>query len=157
MFWLGGSQSRPPDMGTEKSAFMSRELRLALLKPQGAFHQNTNPLWRGRFIAWHLRHLFLGECQLGPRYFWSMSGLQHCSQTHLKKGLVPHSSCWWDIWQIYWIRSFAFHLTFIPLGNMWIHLFSLSYGWIVRLTRLLSLGKVTSLGEEKLWIQTSKN
>ena len=39
----------------------------------------------------------------GPEVFLGMpgaSGLRPCTWTHLKKGLVPHSSGWWDGWQI---------------------------------------------------------
>ena len=56
-----------------------------------------------RFIAWRLRHPALGECRRGPETFFGMlgaSGLRPCARTHLKKGLVPHSSGWWDRGQI---------------------------------------------------------
>ena len=41
-----------------------------------------------RFIAWHLRCLFLGECRWGPRHFLRMPGmfeLRPCPRIHLKK------------------------------------------------------------------------
>ena len=45
----------------------------------------------------------------------------------------------------------AFHIALIPLGKVWIQLFSPQ---LVGQTRFFSLGEATSLGEGKLWIQT---
>ena len=55
-----------------------------------------------RFIARRLRRPFLGECQRG-RCIWGIVGasrLRPCARTHLKKGLLPHLSGWWDSRQI---------------------------------------------------------
>ena len=42
------------------------------LEPQAAVFPAFNPPWGGvMFIAWRLRHPFLGECRRGPRCFWS--------------------------------------------------------------------------------------
>ena len=49
-----------------------------------------------------------------------------------------------------WTRLIAFHIALIPLGKVWIQLFSLQLGQ----TRLFSLGEATSLGKGILWIQT---
>ena len=49
----------------------------------------SNPPWRGYVYRLALE----GECRRGPRHFWSR-------RTHLKKGLVPHSSGRWDVQQI---------------------------------------------------------
>ena len=46
----------------------------------------------------------------------------------------------------------GFHIALIPLGKVWIQLFSV--GKIVGKTMFFSLGEATSLGEGKLWIQT---
>ena len=62
------------------------------LYPQGAV------FWGIRFIDWHLR----GR-PTGPKAFLGMLGaswLRPCNRTHLKNGLVPHSSRWWDGRQI---------------------------------------------------------
>ena len=48
----------------------------------------------------------------------------------------------------------AFHIALIPLGKVWVQLFSLQLWVNSRQTRFFSLGKATSLGEGKLWIQT---
>ena len=55
-----------------------------------------------------------------------------------------------------WTRLIAFHIALIPLGKVWIQLFSppLAMGKIVGQTGFFSLGEATSLGEGKLWIQT---
>ena len=51
-----------------------------------------------------------------------------------------------------WTWLIAFHIALIPLGKVWIQIFSLQL--IVGQTRFFSLGEATSLGEGKLWIQT---
>ena len=48
---------------------------------------------------------------------------------------------------ISWTRLIAFQIALIPLGKVWIQLFSLQL-WVN------SLGEATILGEGKLWIQT---
>ena len=48
----------------------------------------------------------------------------------------------------FWTRLIAFHIALIPLGKVWIQLFSLQL-WINS-----CLGEATSLGAGKLWIQT---
>ena len=48
----------------------------------------------------------------------------------------------------------AFHIALIPLGKLWIQLFSPQLWEIVGQTRFFSLGEATSLGEGKLRIQT---
>ena len=50
-----------------------------------------------------------------------------------------------------WTRLIAFHIALIPLGKVWIQLFSLQL-WVGR-TRFLRLGEATSL-EGKIWLQT---
>ena len=53
-----------------------------------------------------------------------------------------------------WTRLITFHIAQIPLGKVWIQLFSLQL-WINRRADwIFSLGEATSLGEGKLWIQT---
>ena len=47
-----------------------------------------------------------------------------------------------------------FHIALIPLGKVWIQLFSFQLWVNSRQTRFFSLGEATSLGEGKLWIQT---
>ena len=47
----------------------------------------------------------------------------------------------------------AFHIALKPLGKVWIQLFSLQL-WVGQ-TGFFSLGEATSLGEGKLWIQSS--
>ena len=47
-----------------------------------------------------------------------------------------------------WTRLIAFHIALIPLGKVWIQLFSLQL-WVNS-----SLNEATSLGEGKLWIET---
>ena len=42
-----------------------------ILEPQGAVPQDLILLGRARIFPWCLRRSFLGECQLGPRHFWS--------------------------------------------------------------------------------------
>ena len=53
-----------------------------------------------------------------------------------------------------WTRFITFHIALIPLGKVWIQLFSLQLWVNIGQTRFFSLGEVTSLGEGKLWIQT---
>ncbi len=48
-----------------------------------------------------------------------------------------------------WTRLIAFHIALIPLGMVWIQLFSLQL-WIN--STFFSLGEATSLGEGKLWM-----
>ena len=52
-----------------------------------------------------------------------------------------------------WTRLIAFHIALIPLGKVWIQLFSLQLWVNSRTECLFSLGEATSLGEGKLWIQ----
>ena len=57
-----------------------------------------------------------------------------------------------------WMRLIAFHIALIPLGKVWIQLFSLQL-WVnsrekVEKTGFFSFGEATSLGEGKLWCQT---
>ena len=51
-----------------------------------------------------------------------------------------------------WTRLIAFHIALIPLGKVWIQLFSLQL-WVGQ-TDFFSLGATNNLGEGKLWIQT---
>ena len=53
-----------------------------------------------------------------------------------------------------WTRLIAFHIALIPLGKVWIQLFSLQLWVNSRTDWVLQLGESTSLGEGKLWIQT---
>ena len=47
-----------------------------------------------------------------------------------------------------------FHIALIPLGKVWIQLFSPQQWVNSRTAGFFSLGEETSLGEGKLWIQT---
>ena len=49
-----------------------------------------------------------------------------------------------------WTRLIAFHIALIPLGKVWIQLFSLQL-WV---NRFFSFGGANSLEEGKLWIET---
>ena len=53
-----------------------------------------------------------------------------------------------------WTRLIAFHIALIPLGKVWIQLFSLQLWVNSRVDWVISVGEATSLGEGKLWIQT---
>ena len=53
-----------------------------------------------------------------------------------------------------WTKLIAFHIALIPLGKVWIQLFSLQLWVNSRRVWFFSLGEATSLGEGKLWIQT---
>ena len=53
-----------------------------------------------------------------------------------------------------WMRLIAFHIALIPLGKVWIQLFSLQLRVNSRAVCIFNLGEATSLGEGKLWIQT---
>ena len=53
-----------------------------------------------------------------------------------------------------WTRLIAFHIALIPLGKVWVQLFSLQLWVNSRADWFFSLGEATSLGERKLWIQT---
>ena len=73
------------------------------LKSQGAVLQALIPFGGARFIAYHLRCPFLGECRWGPwgifvltRHVWTMA----LYLDHLKQGFVQHSSSQWVIQQI---------------------------------------------------------
>ena len=55
-----------------------------------------------------------------------------------------------------WTWLIAFLIALILFGKVWIPLFSLQLWEIVGQTGFFSLGKTTSLGEGKLWIQTVK-
>ena len=55
-----------------------------------------------------------------------------------------------------WTRLIAFHIALIPLGKIWIQLFSLHLWVNSRADWFFSLDEATSLGEGKLWIQTCK-
>ena len=71
-------------------------------------HQDWHPqpseglLGGAWFITWCLRHPILEECRQSLKYFWSRCvGLgKALSPDQPKKGLVPHMSAWWDVWQI---------------------------------------------------------
>ena len=53
-----------------------------------------------------------------------------------------------------WTKLIAFHIALIPLGKVWIQLFSLQL-WVNSWADwIFSLGEATSLGEGKPWIQT---
>ena len=49
-----------------------------------------------------------------------------------------------------WTRLIAFHIATIPLGKVWIQLFSLQLWVNSRADCFFSLGEATSLGEGKL-------
>ena len=66
-----------PDSGGSRSWFTLT----GILMPQGAVLTGSNPPWRGEV------HHLAPEATLSAR-------------THLKKGLVPYSSGWWDGRQI---------------------------------------------------------
>ena len=53
-----------------------------------------------------------------------------------------------------WTRLITFQIALIPLGKVWIQLFSLQLWVNSRTDWFFSLGEATSLGEGKLWIQT---
>ena len=66
-----GSQSRPSDKDFGKPVFKWHTLRSVLLAPQGMSPQTLTLSGRARFIAWNLRHPFLGESWWGSRHFWN--------------------------------------------------------------------------------------
>ena len=68
----------------------------------GLFFQALILLGEARFITWHLRHLFLGECQWGLRHFWKclVCVSYGFAPGPKKKGLVPYSDVWWGVRQI---------------------------------------------------------
>ena len=53
-----------------------------------------------------------------------------------------------------WTRLITFHIVLIPLGKVWIKLYSLQLWVNSRTDCFFSLGEATSLGEGKLWIPT---
>ena len=53
-----------------------------------------------------------------------------------------------------WTWLIAFHIALIPLGKVWIQLFSLQLWVNSRTDWFFSLGEATSLGERKLWFET---
>ena len=67
---------------------------------------------------------------------------------------------WWCTWQNSYhcmkfsMKLFAFHFMQMPRGKTWIHLFPTSHRSIVGQSVIFYLGKTTSLGEGKHWIQT---
>ena len=61
--------------------------------------------------------------------------------------------CWKWTWKTKfksWMRLIAFHMALIPLGKVWIQLFSLQLWANSRADWLFKLGMGTGLGEEKL-------
>ena len=52
-----------------------------------------------------------------------------------------------------WTRLIAFHIALIPLGKVWIQLFSHQLWVNSRTDRFFSLGEANSLEEGKLWIE----
>ena len=67
---------------------------------RGPYPQALTFLLEARFIAWGTP---FSRMPTGPEVFlWmlGMSGLQFCTQTHLKKVLVLHSCVRWGSWQI---------------------------------------------------------
>ena len=52
-----------------------------------------------------------------------------------------------------WTGLIAFHIALIPLGKVWIQLFSLQLWVNSRADWFFSLGEATCLGEGKLWIK----
>ena len=94
-------------------------------------------------------------------YFHSPISCLHCYNCF-------HFSRMFDMHQAFFFFFFFFGsvlcITAIVVGNRigrprksWRHLFSPSYEWIEEQTGFFSIGLVTILGEEKLWIQTAKN
>ena len=72
-----------------------------------------------RFIALHLRRPIFMGMPTGPEAFLEpadASGLWPFARTHLKKGLVPHSSAWWDVRQISLDQSLASHVFSVLTG-----------------------------------------
>ena len=74
--------------------------------------------WEGiAFVShgWYQHPWASGEWRQGLRYFlfFRLCGFWPCVWTHLKKGLVPYSSGWWDVWQIPTCKSFTLELIFI--------------------------------------------
>ena len=64
----------------------------------------------------------------------------------------------WTRWHEYkpWTRPIEFHIALIPLGKVWIQIFSLQLWVNSRADWFFRLGEETSLREGKLWIQTCK-
>ena len=71
---------------------------------KGASPQAVTLLGGVKFITWRLGRHFLGKCRpTGPEAFWGNpggSGLEPCTRTNLKKGIVLYSSGRWDDQQI---------------------------------------------------------
>ena len=96
-------QSRPSDMDSGKLAFMSGAPRQESSSLKEPSPQVLILLEEARFVALGLKRSFLGECRRGPRHFLcspSVPGIRPCTRTHLKQGLVIHSSGRWDVRQI---------------------------------------------------------
>ena len=72
---------------------------LIYLEPRRLSPQDLTLLGGVRFITWHLRHPLFRRMPTQPKAFLEplgMTGLWPCTRSHLKKGLVPHLSRWWD-------------------------------------------------------------
>ena len=94
-----GSRSRPSDIDSGKPAFISGTPRPASSSFRGASPQALTFLEGARFIAWRLKHLFLGECRRGPRHFVIA---RHVWATALHLELPKTMPCAGrlDVWQI---------------------------------------------------------
>ena len=69
-------------------------LRPTLLEAQRTIPQALTFSEGVRFIAWHLRCPFLGECRQGLKHFWNHRayvGNGPALSSHIKKGHVPYS------------------------------------------------------------------
>ena len=94
-----GSRSRPSDMDSGKPIFLSGAPRPASSSLRGLSSQAVTLLRGAKFIAWCLRHRFLGEFQRDPRNFWNcQTCLAYGSRPgSTLKGPVHQSSGWWDV------------------------------------------------------------
>ena len=95
---------------------------------------------------------------------WVRVSLSHLPQRYLKQ-TIPRRNLWCNGYRCrkwtrrdefkFWIRLIIFHIELIPLGKVWIQLFSFQVWENSRTqTEFFSLGEATSQGEGKLWIQT---
>ena len=84
------------------SGSRSRFALISILEPQETVPSGSNSPWGAKFIVWRRRRSFLGEPDRAQGILepLGVSRLRPCARTRLKKGLVPHSSDWWDMRQI---------------------------------------------------------
>ena len=108
-------------------SFISLRNLQTLMKVQKSQHLMLANISRHKIIIW--RHFFI---------YRSISISIWCNGYRRRKWTRRHEFKSWT-------RVIAFHIALIPLGKVWIQLFSL---------RLWVNSRATSLGEGKLWIQT---